>query len=119
MTAHAIQRARERLGVEVTQRELDEAMALCGADPRAVLVERQRGGHERWIAPLKGVLAGLVICADRGKPRRIVTIMHPSAFTLSQRYLGDHAKARRAQKRRGTWAKRGSRLVKLHRRQEA
>lgn len=109
MTAHAILRAKERLGVDIDQRDLDAALALRGRSHRAVFVQRESNGKEHWIVPLKGVSAGIVISADL---RTVVTVMTPGQITTAGKRGEIPCKSTRAQKRRGNWSTRADRLMK-------
>jgi len=107
MTAHAIARAKERLGIEVDQRDFDAAIAICGRSHRAVFVQREANGREHWLVPLKGVIAGLVVIE-----RSVVTVMSPAQITAAGK-RGDIARiSTRVQKRRGDWRTRDDRITK-------
>lgn len=110
MTAHAIQRAKERLGIDVDQRDLDAALALRGRSHRAVFVQRESNGKEHWIVPLKGIPAGIVVSADL---RSVVTVMTPQQITTAGKRGEIPCKSTRAQKRRGAWSTRAERLTRL------
>lgn len=108
MTQHAIQRAKERLGIDVTLEDLSAAVASLGTSPRAVLVCRQGGGKQVWIAPLRGVMAGMVVNVRDGA---VVTVMEPYSATrpgLRGEFTGQ---SRRAQKRRGAWRRQWTRSL--------
>lgn len=78
MTQHAITRAKERLGVDVTQADLDAVLVRLGQ--AGTMCVRRRNGQEHWLVRLKGVLCGLIVRPGYpGNPARVVTtILTPS-----------------------------------------
>lgn len=109
MTLHAIARAKERLGIEVNHDDLAAAFALIGTDPRAVFVRKYDDGSELWIAPLKGVTAGLYV---RREKRCVVSVIESWKAARGGK-RGEYSRAaRHAMKRAGRFGRRISRLLK-------
>lgn len=110
MTQHAIERAKERLGIDVTLDDLAAAVASLGKSPRAVLVARQAGGRQMWMVPLKGVMAGIVVQVRDGA---VLTVMTTEQTTRPGIRGEFNSKSVRAQKRRGAWKRRWSREPRM------
>lgn len=109
MTAHAIQRARERIGLDVTMADLEASLALLGSDPCAVFVRRYDDSSELWIAPLKGVTAGLFV---RRSENIVASVIEAARAALPGKRGEYSQKARHALKRKGKFRMRFSRMKK-------
>lgn len=75
---HALQRARERYGLDLAPRDLrDVAESIESGDPtRARLIVRQTDGREAWMARVSGVWTKLIFDTAH---REVVTFVPPAA----------------------------------------